>query len=100
MEYQLDHTHDATARSWVTSANAPSGDFPIQNLPCGVFRPHGTSEPFRGGVAIGNQILDLAALARTQRLDGLAADALSACAGESLKPLLALGSSAFCAPWR
>ena len=95
MEYQLDHTHDATARSWVTSANAPSGDFPIQNLPFGVFRPQGTSEPFRGGVAIGNQILDLAALARTQRLDGLAADALSACAGESLNPLLALGSPAW-----
>jgi fumarylacetoacetase len=95
MEDQLDHTHDAAARSWVTSANAPSSDFPIQNLPFGVFRPRGTSESFRGGVAIGNQILDLAALARTRRLDGLAADALSACAGESLNPLLALGNPAW-----
>jgi fumarylacetoacetase len=95
MENQLDHTHDAAARSWVTSANAPYSDYPIQNLPFGVFRSRGTCESFRGGVAIGDQILDLAALAQTRRLHGLAADALSACAGSSLNPLLALGGPAW-----
>jgi fumarylacetoacetase len=95
MEHPLDHTHDARARSWVTSANDPSSDFPIQNLPFGVFRPRGTSEPLRAGVAIGNQVLDLAALARARRFDGLAADALSASTGASLNPLLALGYPAW-----
>jgi fumarylacetoacetase len=95
MEHQLDHTHESSARSWVTSANDSSCEFPIQNLPFGVFRPRSTSEPLRGGVAIGNQVLDLAALARTRRLDGLAADALSASTGGSLNSLLALGYPAW-----
>ena len=58
----LDHTHELKARSWLASANAAGSDFPIQNLPFGVFRRKGSSEPFRGGVAIGDQVLDLAAL--------------------------------------
>ena len=59
---KLDRTHDPQLRSWVESANAPGTDFPIQNLPFGVFRRKRTREPLRGGVAIGDQILDLAAL--------------------------------------
>ena len=53
-----DHTHAATARSWVASANGDT-DFPIQNLPFGVFSPHGAAP--RGGVAIGDAILDIPA---------------------------------------
>jgi len=49
-------------KSWVESANDPASDFPIQNLPFGVFRRKGTNEDPRGGVAIGDQILDLAAV--------------------------------------
>ncbi|MDH5578192.1 MAG: fumarylacetoacetate hydrolase family protein, partial [Betaproteobacteria bacterium] len=49
-------------RSWVESANDPATDFPIQNLPFGVFRRKGAKEAPRGGVAIGDQILDLAAV--------------------------------------
>ena len=59
---KLDATHDPKRRSWVESANDPAGDFPIQNLPFGVFRRKGTTEAPRGGVAIGDQILDLAAV--------------------------------------
>ena len=59
----VDQTHDAALQSWVASANAAGTDFPIQNLPFGRFRRAG--EPWRIGVAIGDQILDLAA-ARTQ----------------------------------
>ena len=59
---KLDRTHDPRLESWVESANAPGGDFPIQNLPFGVFRRKGTKEAPRGGVAIGDQVLDLAAL--------------------------------------
>jgi len=59
---KLDRTHDPELESWVESANQPGCDFPIQNLPYGVFRRKGTSETPRGGVAIGEEILDLAAL--------------------------------------
>jgi fumarylacetoacetase len=60
---ELNHTHDVDARSWVETANAAGTDFPIQNLPYAMFRRIGSPEPFRGGVAIGDQVLDLAALA-------------------------------------
>jgi fumarylacetoacetase len=48
--------------SWLESANDPATDFPIQNLPFGVFRRRGAGEAPRGGVAIGDQVLDLAAV--------------------------------------
>lgn len=59
---QPDETHDAALESWVESANEPGCDFPIHNLPFGVFKKKGAKESPRGGVAIGDQILDLAAL--------------------------------------
>ena len=37
----IDDTHDPARRSWVESANRPGCDFPIQNLPLGVFQPAG-----------------------------------------------------------
>jgi fumarylacetoacetase len=58
----LDATHDPALKSWVESANVPGCDFPIQNLPFGIFKRKGAKESPRGGVAIGDQILDLAAL--------------------------------------
>jgi len=57
---RLDATHDPHVRSWLESANQNGCAFPLQNLPFGVFRRDAT-EPFRGGVAIGDQIIDLAA---------------------------------------
>ena len=58
----MDSTHDPNLKSWVESANEPDCDFPIQNLPFGIFKRKGAKESPRGGVAIGDQILDLAAL--------------------------------------
>jgi len=53
-------THDPKLRSWLESANAPGCDFPIQNLPFGVFcRPGAPAS--RIGVAIGDFILDVSA---------------------------------------
>ena len=71
----LDETHDPALKSWVESAHEPGCEFPIQNLPLGIFKRKGHKEPARGGVAIGDQILDLAALGvRTgATLNGLAA---------------------------
>jgi fumarylacetoacetase len=55
----LNGTHDPRLRSWVASANNLGCDFPIQNLPFGRFRRAGSTEEFRIGVAIGDQILDI-----------------------------------------
>ncbi|MGR3199177.1 MAG: fumarylacetoacetase [Paracoccus sp. (in: a-proteobacteria)] len=55
-------------RSWVAAANEPGCDFPIQNLPYGVFSTAG-GDP-RCGVAIGDMIVDLAALEARGLLDG------------------------------
>lgn len=57
----FDATTDPALRSWVSAANTPGTEFPIQNLPFGVFRRSGTLEAPRVGVAIGNAILDVAA---------------------------------------
>jgi fumarylacetoacetase len=87
----LDATNDPLCKSWVPSADRFDGDFPIQNLPIAVFRRRGASAGFRGGVAIGDQILDLAALAATGALTGEAAQALSAAAQSTLNGLMQLG---------
>jgi len=62
MSLGLDHTHSPALTSWVDSANG-HGDFPIQNLPFGVFSRAGEATP-RIGVAIGEEILDLARVGR------------------------------------
>ena len=81
-------THDARLRSWVESANDPLGDFPVQNLPFGVFRRVGKSDEFRGGVAIGDQILDMAGAARAGLFSGDAAEAAVLAAGPTLNALM------------
>jgi fumarylacetoacetase len=88
----LDPTHDPSLRSWVESAEGHA-DFPIQNLPFGVFRRRGSDEPARVGVAIGDMILDLAACHAERRFTGLAATAAGACVGPTLNPLMALGAA-------
>ncbi|WP_418118648.1 fumarylacetoacetase [Variovorax sp. 350MFTsu5.1] len=95
MSIALNHTHDVHARSWVESANATDSDFPIQNLPHAVFRRAGATEAFRGGVAIGDQVLDLAALVTKQQLDDLALDAAEAAALPALNDFFALGNPAW-----
>ena len=91
----LDATHDPAARSWLASANAAGCDFPVQNLPFAVFRRTGCDEAFRGGVAIGDQVLDLAMLARSPVLEGTALHAVRAAAKPALNDFFALGPSAW-----
>ena len=74
--------------SWVESANDGLTDFPIENLPFGVFLRNDTP---RIGVAIGDFILDLAALLETGVLHGLTAEAAEACRQPVLNELMALG---------
>ena len=89
----LDETHDSKIQSWVESANVAGSDFPIQNLPFGVFRQLDAGAEARVGVAIGDRILDVSGM----RNEGLLAEesvqlAVNACASDSLNPLMALGS--------
>jgi fumarylacetoacetase len=87
----LNETHDPSRRSWVPSANQPDTDFPIQNLPFGTFREAGIT---RGGVAIGDNIFDLSAALRLGLFSGESEVAARAASGDSLNPLMALGSRA------
>jgi fumarylacetoacetase len=87
----IDATHDARLKSWVESANAPDADFPIQNLPHGVFRRAGSGEAFRGGVAIGDRILDVTAASRLGVFPAEAAAAATAAGASTLNALMAMG---------
>ena len=71
---KLDETHDPARQSWVPSARGHP-DFPIQNLPFGVFSRRNGEE--RVGVAIGDLILDLRGLAEAGLLDDRWLPALS-----------------------
>jgi fumarylacetoacetase len=94
---EINETHQRSLRSWVDSANSAAADFPIQNLPFGVFRREGKSEHFRGGVAIGDQILDLAAAHKAGAFSGDAAHAAASCADGSLNAFMSAGASAWSA---
>jgi fumarylacetoacetase len=88
----IDATHDPALRCWVVSAQSVGTDFPIQNLPFGVFRRAGTGEAFRGGVAIGDRIVDLSAWLALGLFDGMAAEAARiAASGPDLNRFAALG---------
>jgi fumarylacetoacetase len=87
----IDETHDPRRASWVASAQGHA-EFPIQNLPFGVFTPPGGSPG--GGVAIGNKIFDLRAGLEAGVFSGEAALAAEAAAGASLNALMALGKAA------
>ncbi|HUG28349.1 MAG TPA: fumarylacetoacetase [Gemmatimonadales bacterium] len=90
MSRPIDETHAPSLRSWVASANQPGSDFPIQNLPFGVFARRGGGQR-RVGVAIGDHLLDLGNCADRGQLEGVGAQVQRACRAESLGPLLALG---------
>jgi fumarylacetoacetase len=90
----LDATHDPAHTSWVSSANVPGCDFPLQNLPFAAFRRAGSCESFRGGVAIGDAVLDLGALHQLGLLTGPAAQALAACSESILNAFMAQGGAA------
>ena len=86
--------------SWVASANQENTDFPIQNLPFAIFRRAGSKEDFRGGVAIGNEVLDLAAVKNSGVLSGLAQAAAAVCDNTELNGFMAMGKSGLeCAPF-
>ena len=89
----IDDTHRASLTSWVESAQHADTDFPIQNLPLGIFRSDDRSA--RPGVAIGDRILDLVAAAEQGLLDDALSALMHECEREaSLNALLAEGRTA------
>jgi fumarylacetoacetase len=98
MKPVLDETHDSKVQSWVESANVAGSDFPIQNLPFGVFRRRDAGAEAGVGIAIGDRIVDVAGM----RSEGLFVEesvsvAANACASDSLNSLMALGAGPRCA---
>ncbi len=90
--YELNETHDPARASWLESANEPGADFPIQNLPFGVFRRQGAKTAPHCGIAIGDRILDISAVAQLFREPARAA--AIACEAATLNALMALGLEA------
>ncbi len=88
---QLDETHSLALKSWVESS-AHGGDFPLQNLPLGVFRV-GTGRP-RIGTAIGQSVLDLERTVSVGVLGGLDPAVHEALCASTLNPLFGLGRGA------
>jgi fumarylacetoacetase len=87
----LDETHDPARRSFVEAANRPETDFPIQNLPLGVFSTQ-ADRTQRIGVAIGDHVFDLKrASGRSERLAAPTREALQE---TTLNRLFSLGSGA------
>jgi fumarylacetoacetase len=95
MTIELDATNDPAIKSWVGSANRALGDFPLQNLPFSVFRPRRSGAALRGGVAIGDQIVDLAALSAAGVFGGEAAGAAQAGGESTLNRLMQLGPASW-----
>ena len=90
MTIHLDDTHRAALTSWVESATRADTDFPVQNLPLGCFRAVGRAA--RPGIAIGDEILDLAAARKAGLLSVEIAELVTLCTDErSLNPFLAAG---------
>ncbi|HDS1681877.1 TPA: fumarylacetoacetase [Pseudomonas putida] len=81
----------AIARSWVEHANGHR-DFPLQNLPLGIFSRPGEAQ--RCGVAIGDAILDLEAVLAAGLFAGQAKAAVEATGGGALNAFFALGRAA------
>ena len=94
---KLNETHDPELTSWVESANNGNTDFPLQNLPFAVFRLRVSDEHFRGGVAIGEQVLDLARLAELKLFDSEVNELLQLCSGSSLNAFMGRGNKAWSA---
>jgi fumarylacetoacetase len=84
----IDETHSPERRSWVETANRHGCEFPIQNLPFGMFSR--ADEPARLGIAIGDSVLDVAAAANAGFVSGDAVAAIRSAEKSSLNLILGL----------
>ncbi|MCW8886232.1 MAG: fumarylacetoacetase [Motiliproteus sp.] len=93
---ELNETHDPTAKSWLDSANRADTDFPIQNLPYCSFKRRASEEGYRVGVGIGDQIIDLKALACSGVFSGSPLKGLEASLQSQLNLLMAQPHEIWC----
>ncbi|MFT6951476.1 MAG: fumarylacetoacetase [Paraglaciecola sp.] len=93
----VNETHDTGLSSWVESANHAQSDFSIQNLPFAIFRRKNSDESYRGGVAIGDQVVDLQAVYEANLFSGLAQEAVVACTQSSLNTYMSMGKDVWSA---
>ena len=91
----LNDTHSPDLKSWVISANDGATDFPIQNLPFGVFKRAGSDEAFRAGIAIGDQILDFMAVRDVDAFGPGLASSIELLCDDSLNRFMAQGHGAW-----
>jgi fumarylacetoacetase len=89
----IDESHDPSLESWVESANLATTDFPIQNLPFGTFRRAGSNEALRIGTAIGDQVLDIGALAMQGLMPSGLSDLFDSGRASTLNDLMAAGTT-------
>jgi fumarylacetoacetase len=90
MTYSINETHDPDLKCWVESANDPNTDFPIQNLPFGVFNKPESLDLPSVGVAIGDQVLDLSAVSEVLWSDDFDDEIADVCSYESLDFMMIL----------
>ncbi len=95
MTRTLDPTHDPALESWVESANDPTSDFPIQNLPFGVCRRGPADASTEVGVAIGDQVLGLRGAVDAGLLRSVSETTAAACTAPTLQAVMALGRPAW-----
>ncbi len=86
----MNETHNPNLKSWIESANLLGNDFPIQNLPFGVFKKTATGL-HHVGVAIGDQILDITAARNEGLFNDVAGEAAEACTDDTLNRFFASG---------
>ena len=87
----INETHDINLKSWVASANEANCDFPIQNLPFAEVRRKNSDEAFRGAVAIGDQVIDLAKVNELGLFSDDAQIAVKAASQATLNEFMGLG---------
>ena len=82
---------------WIESANDPTGDFPIHNLPLGVFRRKQSADQPRIGVAIGDQILDMMACVEARLVEQITPETACALSAATLNQFMGQGRAAWSA---
>src|SRR5687768_18466137 len=92
----MNQTHDPSLRSWVSSANSPDTDFPIQNLPFGVFSRKGDTVR-RVGVAVGDEIIGVSEAEKANVWDADGRDVARLCADRTLNRVAQSSPASLCA---
>ena len=88
----MDETHDSNLKSWVEVDE--NSDFPIQNIPFGVYRPKGGGD-VHVATAIGDYVLDLAHLDDAGLFNGTEVEGTEVFHEPTLNALMSMGRKAW-----